>query len=247
MSQIRVATAIERIRGARENTLRLMSDFTTDEWFWHPPSFVTHLAWQIGHIAYAQYCHCFLWIRGRRPEDQSLLSRQFIELFEMGSVPVADGRVYPPIEEISHVLNAVHVRGHDAARPCVTLTAINNLCTTLCNDDVGGILAVSVSDTLKQVDANNSIVDTIDRRSLWQAQTPQLFRYKLLHDCLSQTLARHEIITDEASAVELCGYSPKVVEGRNDNIKITRPDDLPLAAFILHLQENRMHEQENNL
>jgi DinB family protein len=110
MSQIRVATAIERIRGARENTLRFMSDFTTDEWFWHPPSFVTHLAWQIGHTAYVQYCHCFLWIRGRRPEDQSLLSRQFIELFEMSSVPVADGRVYPPIEEISHVLNAVHDR-----------------------------------------------------------------------------------------------------------------------------------------
>jgi 2-C-methyl-D-erythritol 4-phosphate cytidylyltransferase len=126
---------------------------------------------------------------------------------------------------------------HDAARPCVTLANIETLCATLSEDAIGGILATLVSDTLKQVETKNTIIKTIDRRSLWQAQTPQLFRYKLLFDCLSQTLARGENITDEASALELCGYAPKVVEGRNDNIKITRSDDLLLAAFILQQQE----------
>jgi DinB superfamily len=113
MTQIRVMTAIERIRGARENTLRLMSDFTPDDWFWHPPTFVTHLGWQIGHIAYAQYCHCFLWIRGRRVDDDSLISKRFIEAFEMGSVPVAAPGAYPPIEDIKRVLGAVYARTMD--------------------------------------------------------------------------------------------------------------------------------------
>ncbi|MES2673478.1 MAG: 2-C-methyl-D-erythritol 4-phosphate cytidylyltransferase [Pseudomonadota bacterium] len=126
---------------------------------------------------------------------------------------------------------------HDAARPCVTLANIEALCATLSEDAVGGILATLVSDTLKQVDAKNIILKTIDRRSLWQAQTPQLFRYKLLSDCLSQALARGENITDEASALELCGYAPKIVEGRSDNIKITRADDLLLADFVLRQQE----------
>jgi len=75
---------------------------------------------------------------------------------------------------------------------------------------------------------------------LWQAQTPQMFRYKLLRDCLIQTLANNETITDESSAVELCGYKPQVIEGRNDNIKITRPDDLLLAEFILQQQEKHL-------
>jgi len=129
---------------------------------------------------------------------------------------------------------------HDAARPCVTLSTIKKLCDELAENEVGGILAVPVSDTLKQVINKNEIQTTIDRRSLWQAQTPQAFRYKLLRDCLTQTLARNQTITDESSAVELCGYVPKVIEGRTDNIKITRPDDLMLAEFILKQQEKNL-------
>lgn len=125
---------------------------------------------------------------------------------------------------------------HDAARPCVTIENIQKLCDDLAGNEVGGILAVPVSDTLKQV-VSNKIQTTVDRSALWQAQTPQLFRYKLLRDCLIQTLARSENITDESSAVELCGYQPKVVEGRTDNIKVTRPDDLLLAEFILKQQD----------
>lgn len=133
---------------------------------------------------------------------------------------------------------------HDAARPCVSLASIALLCNSLQQDAVGGILAVPVSDTLKQVTAGNSIAHTVDRRCLWRAQTPQLFRHKLLRDCLLQAAARGETITDEASALEVCGYSPKVIEGREDNIKITRPDDLLLAAFILQQQKTPGQPQE---
>lgn len=138
----------------------------------------------------------------------------------------------------AHALDWVSV--HDAARPCVTLSSIQKLCDELAASDVGGILAVPVSDTLKLVTNQNEIQTTVDRNSLWQAQTPQLFRYKLLRDCLVQSLAKNEIITDESSAVELCGYKPQVVEGRTDNIKITRPDDLLLAEFILQQQEKQL-------
>ena len=126
---------------------------------------------------------------------------------------------------------------HDAARPCVTIKSIQFLCEQLADSDVGGILAIPVSDTLKNVISHNDIQKTVDRSSLWQAQTPQMFRYLLLKNSLTQSLSRNEIITDESSAIELCGYIPKVVEGRADNIKVTRPDDLLLAEFILQQQE----------
>ncbi|GGY69304.1 2-C-methyl-D-erythritol 4-phosphate cytidylyltransferase [Cellvibrio zantedeschiae] len=135
----------------------------------------------------------------------------------------------------SHALDWVLV--HDAARPCVTVENIQTLCNELSDSDIGGILAVPVSDTLKQVVNKKEIQTTVDRSALWQAQTPQMFRYKLLRDCLTQTIANNETITDESSAIELCGYKPLVVEGRADNIKITRPDDLLLAEFILQQQQ----------
>lgn len=154
-------------------------------------------------------------------------------------------------ERANSVLNSLHflqdkaaandwVLVHDAARPCVTLENIETLCNELAINTVGGILAIPVSDTIKHVDERALIQKTIDRRCLWQAQTPQMFRYQLILDCLSQTLSRNENITDESSAVELCGYQPQVIEGRADNIKITRPDDLRLAEFIL----NNQHIQE---
>jgi len=129
---------------------------------------------------------------------------------------------------------------HDAARPCVTLSSIQKLFDELSDKDIGGILAVPVSDTIKQAINQNEIQTTVDRNSLWQAQTPQMFRYKILRDCLSRALTNKEIITDESSAVELCGYKPQIVEGRSDNIKVTRPNDLLLAEFILNQQEKHL-------
>ncbi|WP_027330784.1 2-C-methyl-D-erythritol 4-phosphate cytidylyltransferase [Marinimicrobium agarilyticum] len=128
---------------------------------------------------------------------------------------------------------------HDAARPCITPSSIAGLCRHTANHPVGGILGVPVGDTLKRVGPRNVILDTCDRRGLWQAQTPQLFRYQLLHQCLARALAHGEAITDEASALELAGYQPLIVEGRSDNIKVTRPEDLALAEAILQRQEQR--------
>ena len=158
-------------------------------------------------------------------------------------------RVDGGIERANSVLNGLDylqdklqaqdwVLVHDAARPCITLANISALCEALKDDHVGGILAIPVNDTLKQVNTANAIEKTIDRTPLWRAQTPQLFRYQLLRECLLHTIARSDVITDEASALELCGYTPKIIEGREDNIKVTRPDDLLLAAFILQQQES---------
>ncbi|UZJ45754.1 2-C-methyl-D-erythritol 4-phosphate cytidylyltransferase [Marinimicrobium sp. C6131] len=126
---------------------------------------------------------------------------------------------------------------HDAARPCITPSAIASLRRHAANHPVGGILGVPVGDTLKRVGPRNVILDTCDRRGLWQAQTPQLFRYQLLHQCLARALGQGEAVTDEASAMELAGYQPLMVEGRTDNIKVTRPEDLALAEAILQRQE----------
>lgn len=125
---------------------------------------------------------------------------------------------------------------HDAARPCITHTDIHALANTLHNDAVGGLLALPSHDTLKQV-AEGHIISSIDRNSVWRALTPQMFRYQLLRDALTQT-AGNRAVTDEASALELLGYRPAIIEGRPDNIKITRPEDLALAAFYLGQQHD---------
>lgn len=121
---------------------------------------------------------------------------------------------------------------HDAARPCISTNAIENLITTLANDDVGGILATPASDTLKQVSESGDIINTLDRSSVWQAQTPQMFRIGVLHQALLAAIGDNSI-TDEASAVEKQGHCVKIVESIRDNIKVTHPDDLWLAEAIL--------------
>ena len=109
------------------------------------------------------------------------------------------------------------------------------LIETLREDAVGGILALPVSDTLKTVE-HQHITGSPDRSRVWRALTPQMFRYGLLKQALQDAAARGQTVTDESSALELAGYRPKIVEGRPDNIKITRPEDLPLAAFYLEQQ-----------
>ena len=124
---------------------------------------------------------------------------------------------------------------HDAARLCITRSDVLKLMDILKDDPVGGILALPVSDTLKTVD-DQHIVGTPDRRQVWRALTPQMFRYGLLRQALLDAAEQHRLVTDESSALELAGYRPRIVEGRPDNLKITRPEDLPLAAFYLERQ-----------
>ncbi len=127
---------------------------------------------------------------------------------------------------------------HDAARCCIRPSAIYTLLETLAEDKVGGILGVPSSDTLKHVDSDNNIQKTVDRNVIWQAQTPQLFRYGLLRDALQHALKQGEAITDEASAIEFAGYQPKMVIGHHDNIKITHPEDLAIAEVVFKQQSS---------
>jgi len=122
---------------------------------------------------------------------------------------------------------------HDAARPCLRYEDLDKLMTELASHAVGGLLAVPVRDTLKKTQGDNLVSQTIDRAGLWQAQTPQMFRYGLLKSALLQALESEVMVTDEASAIENSGYHPKLVEGHTDNIKITLPEDLALAEHYL--------------
>lgn len=122
---------------------------------------------------------------------------------------------------------------HDAARPCLLAADLDRLMTTLQDDPVGGLLAVPVRDTLKRADPEGRVCATVDRAGLWHALTPQMFRFNLLRDALQDALARHLLVTDDAAAIEAAGWAPRLVEGRADNIKITRPEDLALAEFYL--------------
>ncbi|MCE9551312.1 MAG: 2-C-methyl-D-erythritol 4-phosphate cytidylyltransferase [Betaproteobacteria bacterium] len=118
---------------------------------------------------------------------------------------------------------------HDAARPCLSHKQLACLIEALCNDEVGGILAVPVADTLKRADAECRIVHTENREGVWQAQTPQMFRVGLL----LQALRTAPNVTDDASAVEALGFHPKLVPSSSSNFKVTYPQDIELAELLL--------------
>jgi 2-C-methyl-D-erythritol 4-phosphate cytidylyltransferase len=122
---------------------------------------------------------------------------------------------------------------HDAARPCVDVATLNRLLHELEDEPVGGLLAVPLADTLKRAEtgAGLRVGATEERTGLWCAQTPQMFRYAILHHALKQ--ADPATITDEAQAVEALGVKPRLVLGSPANIKVTFPEDLALAEAIL--------------
>lgn len=115
---------------------------------------------------------------------------------------------------------------HDAARPNLSRFDLDLLLTELAADAVGGLLAVPVRDTLKRAGADGRVAATIDRSHVWQAYTPQMFRLAALQHALADALVANVAITDEASALEWAGQAPRLIEGRADNLKITRPEDL---------------------
>jgi 2-C-methyl-D-erythritol 4-phosphate cytidylyltransferase len=118
---------------------------------------------------------------------------------------------------------------HDAARPCLGRPELRRLMDAAGRDEVGGILAIPVADTLKRADDENRIVATEPRDGLWRAQTPQMFR----HGMLLRALREAEHVTDEASAVEALGHKPKLVEGSTKNLKVTFASDLDIAERLL--------------
>ncbi|UCV17434.1 2-C-methyl-D-erythritol 4-phosphate cytidylyltransferase [Ferribacterium limneticum] len=122
---------------------------------------------------------------------------------------------------------------HDAARPCLSAAMLEALFDELADDAVGGILAVPVADTIKRADAGQRVAATEPRDGLWQAQTPQMFRYGQLEKSLKNEMA----VTDEAGAIEAMGLKPKLVRGDSTNLKVTYPADLALAAMILRARK----------
>ena len=115
---------------------------------------------------------------------------------------------------------------HDAARPNLARSDLDRLLAELADDPVGGLLAVPARDTLKRIGADGRVAETVDRSLIWQAYTPQMFRFAALHRALADALVAGVAVTDEASALEWVGQAPRLVEGRADNLKITRPEDL---------------------
>jgi 2-C-methyl-D-erythritol 4-phosphate cytidylyltransferase len=121
---------------------------------------------------------------------------------------------------------------HDAARPCLSARMLDRLIDEVGNDRSGGLLAVPVADTLKRAGDVCRSMRTESRTGLWQAQTPQLFRYDLLVRALrSCDLAQ---VTDESAAVEALGFRPKLVQSEATNLKVTHTEDFALAELILN-------------
>lgn len=125
---------------------------------------------------------------------------------------------------------------HDAARPGLSLSLLNTLLDTLENDAVGGLLALPLADTLKQSNNEERSINTIPREALWQAQTPQMFRYSTLKMALTQF---NGAPTDEAQAIEALGLQPKLVMGALSNMKVTYPQDISVVEALMQLGESK--------
>ncbi|MGI9265689.1 MAG: 2-C-methyl-D-erythritol 4-phosphate cytidylyltransferase [Gammaproteobacteria bacterium] len=185
----------------------------------------------------------------------------FLERTDITGIVIAladDDRIWPPdeaadtrvmlakggSERSESVLNSLQaireqadpmdwVLVHDAARPCLDSGDLERLIRTLFDDPVGGLLATPVHDTLKRDAGNGRVDSTVERRGLWRAMTPQMFRYGLLTRALERAVSEQLGVTDESMAVELTGESPVLIQGRADNMKITSREDLLRAESVL--------------
>lgn len=119
---------------------------------------------------------------------------------------------------------------HDIARPCVWQSDVERLLSEAGAD--GGLLAVPVTDSIKRAEGDR-VAASENRKVLWRAQTPQLFELAVLYRCLCRALEEGAEVTDESQAMEHGGHRPRLVAGREDNIKVTWPEDLARAESIL--------------
>jgi 2-C-methyl-D-erythritol 4-phosphate cytidylyltransferase len=143
-------------------------------------------------------------------------------------------------ETVLNTLNAIDIDDddwilvHDAARPGLSAELLDKLLDSLQHDAVGGLLAMPVADTLKQSNPDNTVKATVPRQGLWQAQTPQMFRYATLRKALSEFSGAP---TDEAEAVEALGLQPKLIQGELRNLKVTYPQDLVVLEALFNAKE----------
>jgi 2-C-methyl-D-erythritol 4-phosphate cytidylyltransferase len=144
-------------------------------------------------------------------------------------------------DSVLAALGAVLVQGelddwvlvHDAARPCLQEPELRRLIDKVCTSGTGGILAEPMVDTVKQSGDDDRVLRTLDRRRLWRAQTPQMFRLGPLYAALEGARKQGLSITDEASAMELAGHPVQLIMSSPRNLKVTLPADLELAAWYL--------------
>ena len=123
---------------------------------------------------------------------------------------------------------------HDAVRPCISDSDLKKITDIVHDEDVGGLLACPILDTIKEVGENLDVQKTIPREKLWSAMTPQIFRYELLKQALEAALVAGGSVTDEASAIESIGLTPRIVQGDKTNIKVTHSTDIVLAESIIN-------------
>lgn len=147
------------------------------------------------------------------------------------------GSVLNGLTAAQHEIGAADwVLVHDGARPCLGAEQLDKLMNELAADKVGGLLAMPVSDTVKRADTEARVLQTERRESLWLAQTPQMFRHKMLLEALQSV--NETVATDEARAIESLGFNPRLVVGESLNLKVTYPQDLALAELILRARES---------
>lgn len=138
--------------------------------------------------------------------------------------------IHNALKNVSDDVDLVAV--HDAVRPFISPELIEACCDKA--EDLGAaIIAVPAKDTIKKVDDDQLIQGTPDRRFLWQAQTPQIFRKEKIQEAYESALSSGFVGTDDASLVEQLGYEVGIVEGDRRNLKITYPIDLKIAELIL--------------
>lgn len=128
---------------------------------------------------------------------------------------------------------------HDAVRPCVRAEDIDCLMDAARTHVDGALLGLPMADTVKRANLAHEVVETVPREGLWRALTPQMFRLGALREALESAVRDGVTVTDEASAIERAGGRPLMVAGQADNIKITLPGDLALAALYLQQQEGQ--------
>lgn len=122
---------------------------------------------------------------------------------------------------------------HDAVRPCIKATEIEKLIEDLKDSDHGGLLGIKITDTVKHINKNNLIKMTVDRSNLWQACTPQMYRFGVLYKAINEAINNDIKVTDESSAIEHLNLKSKIIQCSKNNIKITTDEDIDLANYYL--------------
>ncbi len=178
-------------------------------------------------------CQCLIVVA---QDDQETFRRRYQANLAFMNVQIANGGK-ERFESVANALalvkpEAEFVAIHDAARPCVTSELIDTVFASAAKTGAA-MLAVPVSDTIKRADAAGKVTETVSRKGLWLAQTPQVFRRDWLVEAYAKRAEQGGDITDDAQLVEAAGHAVYLVQGSTTNIKITAREDLTLAEAVL--------------